>query len=619
MKKISLCVMLILALIIVPGVIFASQTKVTEVANETALLEAVKTSGTVKLTDNIELNSQLGIAAGVNVTLDLNGKTLTLANAENYSVIVVGDLTITGNGTVNFNGALGIITSSSGGNITVENGIFNGTNTIEMFGVFKGKIVLEGGEFYGGDCVLSVLDADEGEAYIKGGSFHYNNEKELALISGKNVIINGGEFFGEISDSLIKEGFKKYKLCFGYYWVTDWEVCLYSVETEGEGSLEHDGWAFGDEDGCVNVLPADGYDVSSVEVIGSHDYDVDITYDDEIMGYHCSWSMDNEDVTIKVKFKKIDHSEGEAHSITIKNVEGVTITADKAKAIEGEKVVLRIEVEKGYKLDAVDISTDYSGCGYNNVNKIIEFEMYPDDVIVTPIVSKVKTTISNNVSNKEEIENLVVEMIQKDQDLLKETEGMDIDVNIEVKEIEASETVKSEIETEVKKQDSDLTVVNYMEITITIKDTDEGKNLGTVDETEKTIKFTIAIPEGLSELEEGYERVYYIVRNHNGKIELLSATVVDGKLQFESDKFSTYAIAYKDVKSEKNDKDNNSNNTVTSNTTTNENTSSNTTTSETVTSTGNVQTGDKILVYVILAVISILGIVVLIKIKSYNK
>ena len=57
-----------------------------------------------------------------------------------------------------------------------------------------------------------------------------------------------------------------------------------------------------------------------------------------------------------------------------------------------------------------------------------------------------------------------------------------------------------------------------------------------------------AIPEGLPEVAEGYERVYYVVRDHNGEIEVLNTTVNDDNtISFESDKFSTYALVYKDA------------------------------------------------------------------------
>ena len=72
--------------------------------------------------------------------------------------------------------------------------------------------------------------------------------------------------------------------------------------------------------------------------------------------------------------------------------------------------------------------------------------------------------------------------------------------------------------------------------------------LSTVKEA---IKFTVEVPSELkADIPEGYTRIFYIIRNHNGAIDVWETKEVDGKLSFESDKFSTYAIAYKDVKEE---------------------------------------------------------------------
>ena len=70
-----------------------------------------------------------------------------------------------------------------------------------------------------------------------------------------------------------------------------------------------------------------------------------------------------------------------------------------------------------------------------------------------------------------------------------------------------------------------------------------------LEESTKEIKLTVAIPEDLPEIAKGFTRKYYIVRMHNGVVEYLETTLAeDGKsLSFETDKFSTYALAYEDV------------------------------------------------------------------------
>jgi len=64
------------------------------------------------------------------------------------------------------------------------------------------------------------------------------------------------------------------------------------------------------------------------------------------------------------------------------------------------------------------------------------------------------------------------------------------------------------------------------------------------------LKVTIKVPEELINKDSKTKREYYIARSHNGKVDVLE-TKYDEKtnsLTFETDKFSDYAILYKDMK-----------------------------------------------------------------------
>ena len=64
------------------------------------------------------------------------------------------------------------------------------------------------------------------------------------------------------------------------------------------------------------------------------------------------------------------------------------------------------------------------------------------------------------------------------------------------------------------------------------------------------MKVTIKVPEELINKDSKTKREYYIARSHNGKVDILE-TKYDEKansLTFETDKFSDYAILYKDTK-----------------------------------------------------------------------
>ena len=79
--------------------------------------------------------------------------------------------------------------------------------------------------------------------------------------------------------------------------------------------------------------------------------------------------------------------------------------------------------------------------------------------------------------------------------------------------------------------------------------------LGTeVTETlEKSIEVALDIPETIEKLKEGYTRTYKVIRIHYNEetdkyeADLLPAKEKDGKVIFETDRFSTYVLAYEDA------------------------------------------------------------------------
>ena len=128
-----------------------------------------------------------------------------------------------------------------------------------------------------------------------------------------------------------------------------------------------------------------------------------------------------------------------------------------------------------------------------------------------------------------------------------DTDG-DVTVELEAKEAEATPE-------EVKKFEAALEdgiIGGFLDIDILVlKDGEEARN---ITELSKKIQLSAKLPE-LPEVEKGYTRTYYILREHNGEVEKLDATLSkDGKsLIFSSDKFSKYAVVYVDTKAAEED------------------------------------------------------------------
>ena len=105
-----------------------------------------------------------------------------------------------------------------------------------------------------------------------------------------------------------------------------------------------------------------------------------------------------------------------------------------------------------------------------------------------------------------------------------------------------------------------------------------------VTEIGEPVSLTLPVPNGLPALKEGWERIWKVIRFHNGTAEVLDGELTANGVNTKSANYSTYALVYEDVK-------------VTS----------------------NPKTGDTILIYVaILAVSTIAGVAIVVKSKKRN-
>lgn len=167
---------------------------VVEVSNGADLQTAVNAGGTVALASDIATSSMLTISG--DVTLDMNGKTLTRnsnASASDYQAVITiesGKVTLSGNGTLNGNGSniRGIIVKNNA-ELTVTG---NGTYIGSVYAVYtrnSGKAYLQGGNFRirGGD--FNYLRADNSsQIVLSGGNYgtkeFYNNGRNISLAEG---------------------------------------------------------------------------------------------------------------------------------------------------------------------------------------------------------------------------------------------------------------------------------------------------------------------------------------------------------------------------------------------------------------------------------------------------
>lgn len=127
-------------------------------------------------------------------------------------------------------------------------------------------------------------------------------------------------------------------------------------------------------------------------------------------------------------------------------------------------------------------------------------------------------------------------------------DGADMDMVLVVKDGEniVSESVKAAMQNSAE----GYTIGQYLDISLFKQLTEDGKVLDNeqMHELPEKITITIQIPDSLRNTDPSIQRTYRVLRNHEGKTEVLDSVYHEATytLIFQTDRFSEYAIAYRD-------------------------------------------------------------------------
>ena len=126
-------------------------------------------------------------------------------------------------------------------------------------------------------------------------------------------------------------------------------------------------------------------------------------------------------------------------------------------------------------------------------------------------------------------------------------DGASVDIALTVKEANVPDAVKTAMAQAAK----DYTIGQYLDISLfkymTVKGSQQaGVALRT---TKNALTISVAVPDALINTNSAVNRTYCIVRRHDGAITVLDAAfdAASKTLTFKTDRFSIYAIAYKDT------------------------------------------------------------------------
>lgn len=534
---------LLLAVILVPTKTAALEFE--EVKDAEALISAVEEGKNIKLTSDI-LNVDKTLLINKEITVDLNGKTVSFTN-KNHFEVVGGKLTITGKGTVK-----------------EEN-------------PYYGAVMLRGSENIE-DKNYSVLTVGK-DAILEGWAPIFINQKGLENnTEAYGVVVNlygtlkGFEdSSGDLGHGIYLNGQSKNKI--NYPIINVFEGA--KITTPGDG-IYAAGYAKWNIEGATITggiglgIKAGIFNLKNVTVIATDSYKEAEGYGNGINSTGAAIQIESNngyagaiDITIDKGSYTSNHGYAVQHYLNIdkktkivsdNKLNNLVINGAKVSSLEKDKAIIAVDGDKilvtgGTFSSSVAkyITSEYVETKVENEYVVAKKELKVD----TPTIDTTKPVEEVTVGVKED--DTLKDTLEK---AIKDSKLNVADINAIVivtidnqKEEQVPEEASKSIN-ELAKEKENIKVVSFFDITLNVKNNVTGETLGTLSTLDNKIKFNMALPEELTKVAEGYTRKYYVVRYHDGKSEIISASVDGNVLSFESDKFSTYALAYEDVKNE---------------------------------------------------------------------
>lgn len=180
-----------------------------------------------------------------------------------------------------------------------------------------------------------------------------------------------------------------------------------------------------------------------------------------------------------------------------------------------------------------------SVCGKERTETIPATETEPGTGNATPGIEQGTGTPATNISTPAaELEDMLLTEDEKQQ----AQNGTNIRIVLEVKD--AGNTVSDEDKENIRQALNGFAVGQYLNIDLYKL---VGTNRTDITETAKKIRIVITVPDSLKNADSNVTRTFAVIRVHDGRAELL--TDLDDSadtITIETDRFSTYAIVYKD-------------------------------------------------------------------------
>lgn len=514
------------------AILFVSVQSVYALDNLQNEIDSLK-NGTITMDKNLEEN--ITIDKGMNITLDLNGYTLT------------GYITVKGEILIKSSKESGLIEGnlekdkaaiySDGGKVTLESGKITNPKGYGIYALNGGYAIVNGGTI---ETCYSGLTGNNTTGtmylYVNGGTITAKYGPAIYMPGPVSLDITNGTLNGGISLRMgivnIKGGTinaitsdidmpSEYYAFNGNAWLPD---ALYvfggtydSKDDTNKLELNITGGTFNTKNNLGSAVAI--YDLGKVAqemVINISDKAKLKTTSTTRLAYDVLNLAD-----LKVNYPKEGYNNVSYLGKTKTNITGGIYSSSVSKYL----------------------TSYYTEVKENNLYKVTtkEFEVKAPEINVNEVVKEINTGLKNS----EEVKNIFTASLKNSKINI---EGIDaiIDVDIKNNVENVEEKVKTNINETINKLGKNVKLANLFEISIKVKNKVDSTYLGELEELTDKVQFIVAIPDDLLVASKGYERKFYIIRYHNNESDVIPATLKDNMLSFSSDKFSTYALAYED-------------------------------------------------------------------------
>lgn len=493
------------------------------------------------------------IPEGKNITIDLNGNTLT--------------------GEINVLGTLTVKSSKEGGQIVKTDGeqnnaaIYVGDFNEETKTKIEGKFTLESGSV--------ISEKGFGIACFSGSTATINGGEVKAVYSGlsgnntlgsMNFIINGGVITAQYGPAIYMPGPVSLKMTNG---TLNGGISLRMGKVNISG-------------GIINAATAD------FDSFGDYYYkSVNAWLEDALYVWGGTYTSKDEGTTnildLNITGGTFNASNKLGSAVAIYDI-GKVSQEIKVNISENAKLLTNSLNRNAYDvLTLSDAGVTNIKSGYNNpefVGKIktsITGGTFSTSVLPYLTNEYVETKINNQFVVEKQKVNVDAPVV--DGTNVKEV-TMGVKKTLELEEVLKSSLTKSQIDFEgfnptvkiiivkqdeeqvqeqtlknikkfIEEKNNNIKTSDYFDINLNVLEPRTQEIMGILNELTGKVQFEIAIPDSLKQISKEYSRTFYIIREHEGEVEILPTTLKDGKLLFETDKFSTYVLAYEDIKNPK--------------------------------------------------------------------